>query len=392
MEKRKAKIFVSHYPPDLPMYKAIATISKDTQPHTRLFLFKVEHPYHFNVPLYKDSFDTIVTFPFIAYEKNIIEGVRQIVRFKRVLQKALRNLEKFSHIDVYIEHSAWLPANVMLFALGNLSRVRHIYRLTLGSYEIPGTRIDWGRTLFCYFYHLFINAYPVNAMKRIGGGFATFNYLRKIPGILVKMTSPALPRKEKYRRNEFVIPYPVLSPRNKKSNSPDMVIIFGDKGVIDDFPDYVATSDAKEILHTFFSALEKHYQDTRLYYKPHPGAPGDFLPGMNPSHYKLLPASVSAQAILQEYWPRVKAAYTFFSTSVAWSSFFAIPSYTLYKMIYNTAGVKRLDEAFGQPDIASPLLFALENIKDIGRIDNKKTSPQYIDKKHIPSFYKSILN
>jgi len=386
-----AKLFVSHYPPDLAIYKHIVALARAHDSGAAIILFKFAHPYRFDFAPYKDCFDLVVEFPFIEYSKNIVRGVREIITFKRQLRTALQTLKEFTHIDVYIEQSAWLPANAMLFALAKFPPVAHIYRITMGSYEIPGTRIDWLKTWFCRLYHLFIGVYPIYAMKRKNGGFATFVYRKKSSGTLVRLTNPTAKSKHIHKDNEITVPYPVITPSRKEKAQADMVVIFGDKGVLEDFPDYAATPDAQKILRDFFVALETHYQGMTLYYKPHPGAPGVMLPGMVEKNYTLLPASLSAQTILETYWPRIKAAYTFFSTSVAWSSFYGIPSYTLYHLAYNEQGAQRLDATFSQPDIASPLIFPISSIKDIGTIDRKKVRPRVFDLDHIPENYLTIL-
>lgn len=397
MEAKSAKIFVSHYPFDLALYKTIAKMAKAQNPAVTIILFKVGHPYYasFDFSPYQRYFDSVVEFPFIAYQKNIIRGIRDIKKFKTILQNSLQNLKEFDHIDVYIEHSAWLPVNVIFFALVKISLVAHIYRWTLGRYEIPGTRVDRVRTWFCLLYHLIIPAYPIKAMKRNNGRFVTFLYTIKPPGTLVRFINPHNTSEPSARKSEIIIPYPLLVNPHKNKPSKEMVVIFGDSGIFD-LKEYIGDPQPRKTLRSFFTALEKHYKGMGLYYKPHPGdITKDFpslMAGISRERYQFLPARVNAQVLIEEYWPRIKAVYTFFSTSVAWSSFFGIPSYTLYRLIYNEQGIKRLDETFGQPDIASDLIFPISHSRDIGCIDGKKIPPRIINLKHIPPIYQSILS
>lgn len=389
MRGKRAKIFVSHYPPDIEMYAPFAKMAKVKEPKTEIILFRVAHPYRFNLSPYNKYFDKIVEFPHIKYDKNIISGIHAIRSFKKAWRRSILNLQQYAHIDVYIEDSYWLPVTAFLYVFAKIKQVKHIYRITLGDNTIKGARIDYLRTLFIFFYYPFIPTYAVKAMRRNNGGFVTFSSLHKLPGTTVRLLKPTA--KSYISLTEMGIPYPLFVSRTEKKIH-DMVIIFGDKGVLEDFSDYVDKKNAESVLHEFFKALETHYRGVPIYYKAHPGAPDVLLPGMIKSHYRFLPAEVSAQFLLKKYYLHIKAAYTFFSTSVMWSSFFGIPSYTLYRLVYNKEGRKRLDATFGQQDIASPLIFPLGDIHDIGKIDNKKINPPRINIHNLLPPYTSLLH
>jgi hypothetical protein len=184
------------------------------------------------------------------------------------------------------------------------------------------------------------------------------------------------------------LPFPII--KRDGAAKKDMVIIFGNADILT-FKEYVDDyKGAKKKLVTFFEELDSIYRDYKIYYKPHP-ADTKLMPGIKKGRYHSFTNNVNTQVILDRYYPQIKATYTVFSTSAMWSSFFGIPSYVTYGLVYNHIGIQRFDYVFTQKSIASPLIALVSSKAQIGSIDNLKDSRKYVNLDHIDEPYHRIL-
>lgn len=389
MKEKRAILFISHHPGDLLLYKNISILMRRLLPKASIILFKINHRYYhsFNMSPYVQSFDSIEEFPFITYQKNLLKGSREMRHFRKRLSEIKSLLHQYHHIDVYMQDSAWLPVNMMLFFLNDMPSIKHILRWNFGMEEHKQVREDSVRTWYCRFYHaLFGGAFPVRAVSTLEGKFVDFLYTERVPGEKLTIISPA---REKKTLRENEIYFPLF--KGKQSPAKDMVIIFGDADILD-FNEYVDDYEkAEKKLAVFFEYLQKMYHDCVIYYKSHPGDGASLMPGIKKESYRAFKEGLNTQSILDMYHSRIKAVYTVFSTSAMWSSFFGIPSYVAYRLIYNKAGVKRFDHVFMQESMTSSLLTLISRKEDIGKNDQNLASLHYTDLEHIDEASKHIL-
>lgn len=389
MEKSKAKLFISHHPSNLILFKNMAEIVRKYDKESKIILFKVNHVYFdkFDDEPYKKFFDEIVEFDFINYEKNFLIGYWKIFSFKKQLNKMTNGLLKnFRTIDLFLTDSAWLPVNVLLCNLSKQKNIKNITKIFMVEPESSQTKTDKIKTFLANLYPLPFKSYKIKVISTLGGKFMDFVYNDNIPGNMVKIISPV--KKESIGKN--VLPYLVNSTNFSKSQK-DMVVIFGDASIFKFYAEYLPEYKIfVKKLTAFFKALEDKYSDYKLYYKPHPAEKGEIMPGVNIKKYSLLDNSINAETILDIYNQKIKAVYSFSSTSVATASFFGIPSYTFYKYLSNNAGVKRFNSMFEKNNIKSKFLFNLFDLEEIGRIDNLKSRNINIEK--LEEKYRKVLN
>ena len=77
---KQAKLFITHHPDDLLLYRNLIVINRSFRKDTPIFLFKVLHTYYssFDFAPYEKYFDAIIEFPFIGYRKNIVAGLQEL--------------------------------------------------------------------------------------------------------------------------------------------------------------------------------------------------------------------------------------------------------------------------------------------------------------------------
>lgn len=388
MGKKRAKIFVSHHPSDLLLYKNLIILTKKLMPEAPIILFKVNHRYYktFDFSPYKSYFDIVEEFPFITYQKNLWQGMREMRQFKERLAQAKTLLEQFDHVDVLIQNSAWLPVNMLLFFFAKANAVKHIFRWDFGMEEHKKTKRGRWRTFYCRLYQtLFGNSYKVHAVSTLKGKFVDFAFSQPVPGQKLTIVSPAGSIKHLAKEE---LSFPLLTHRTPEKK--DMVVIFGDADILD-WKEYVDNrKEAEKKLIAFFERLNVVYRNYSIYYKPHP-ADEKLMPGIKKGVYHAFTNGVNTQSILDTYHSRIKAVYTVFSTSAMWSSFFGIPSYVAYRVVYNRVGALRFDHVFTQKSMSSPLIALVRDKEEIGTRDNIKIPIHYVDTQHISEAYRRIL-
>ncbi|MBI3335396.1 MAG: hypothetical protein HY001_02765 [Candidatus Portnoybacteria bacterium] len=402
MKSKKAYLFITHHPDQLSLYKSLATIIRAWSKNDPVVLIKVNHPYYktFNFTPYRQYFDSVIEFPFV-YEKNILRGIRELALFKTQLEKIEAYLAPFQSIDVFLSHSAWLPINILLYRISKWKHIDRIYRfLLLSPSFLSSQRYDARRTLFYKLYSLLGNLfslkqYKVKALKsREGKEFVGFLYTQDIPGIAVRIVNPAQRPMPPMNKGEIVLPYPLVKERRPSLPKKDTLVVFGDAGILASYPEYVDDyREAVKKLTTFFRHFENYYADYKLYYKPHPmDKAGELIPGINPKKYRFFDNTVNAQLILDSYHERIGAVYTFSSTSAIWGSFFGIPSYTIYRYIYNEFGIARFNTLFAQEGVSSKLIFHISRLDQIGKKDKVKIPLRYIDLKNMDRRYRALFH
>ncbi len=391
--RNTAKLFICNHPAGLMLYKNLIKIIKKYDQDAKIILFKVNHPYFakFDFEPYREYFDEIVGFESISYKRNFWSGLRKIFIFQKKLKKIMADsLSNFEQIDLFLDDSAWLPANILLFNLSQMRDVKNIIRFSQGVLDGPHAKTDKLKTFFCRLYSLPLKCYNVRVISTLGGQFLDFSYTDNVPGKTIKIINPtADPGKFE---EENVLPYPIIR-ESQRVQKRDMVIIFGDATLDKLWGEYLPDNKTfVEKLASFFSALERKYPDCTLYYKPHPGDGKMVMQGIDIRKYNFFDNKVNAQAIFDKYQERVKAVYTFSSTSVVIGSFFGIPSYTFYRYLCNRAGIDKFDNLLDQESTKSRFLFHLSDSNEIGKIDNLESVNCYVDLENVDDKYLKVLN
>jgi len=364
----------------------LAKIIKNYDREFETILFKVNHPYFskFNFEPYKKYFDKIIEFDFITYRKNFIKGVFEALIFQRKLKKVIPNfLRNFQEIDLFLEKSAWLPVNILLNHLSREKNIKNIIKFTLAIQNSSQTKIDGMKTILCNLYSLPFKCYKIKVLTSLAGKFVDFDYSCDTPGKLIKIVSPIRETKK-----IDILSYPIVSEYSGAIKK-DVVIIFGDETIFNFYSEYLPDYETFiEKLTTFFKTIENKYSDCKLYYKPHPGDKGKLLPGIDSLKYNFFDNTINAQTLLDFYCQRIKAVYTFSSSSAIFSSFFGIPSYTFYRYVCNQVGIEKFDKIFNQDNLKSKFLYHISKLNEVGKIDNLER-PNF---KKFDEIYKKILN
>jgi hypothetical protein len=389
----KAKLFITHHPNNLFLYKNLFQIIRKYDKDTKILLFKVNHPNFskFNFEPYKEYFDKIIEFDFIHYQKNFLKGIFEALVFQRKLKKVISDfLRNFQEIDLFLDNSAWLPVNILLYNLSQEKNIKNIHKITVADPESPQTKGDKIKTLLCALYSLPFRCYKVKAISTLEGKFVDFVYDCNTPGDFLKIVSPIVFDKHRSLK-EDILPYPVFYQR-RSAEKRDMVIIFGDANIYQDFREYLPSYEIFiEKLNNFFKAIENKYSNCQLYYKPHPNdKEGEIMPGMNLQKYHLFDNTANAQMLFEKYQKRIKAIYTFSSSSAIFGSFFGIPSYTFYRYLFNPLGIEKFNSFFNQVYLMSKFLFHIADLSEIGKIDDLK--PSMINLKNLEKRYRKVFN
>lgn len=394
-------IFIANHPDQLLFYKNLALIRKTRDPKEHIVLCKIDHLYdpNFDFTPYERYFDRVLKFPRI-YKKNVFTGLKEIIVFKKRLRMLKNIMRQYALHTVTVIDSAWLPVNLLLFSF---RKEPLLYRWSVVATErIHGLRYDARRT---WYYRLsaflcscfLMPSYPVDAVGTPGGMFANFHYRkpRTLPGIPLYLTNPCEPLSEKNDKT-IILPFPILRPsavyERRKENGRKIVIVFGESDFLTHFCEFVP--DPQEVLQKlqkFFACLEEYYQEYALYYKPHPADINALMPGITLSRYQRFNPKSNTQMICEALHLKIRATYTISSVSALWSSFFGIPSYTLYPLIFNRDGVKFFDDFFMQDKVKSRLLLSLKHISEIGKIDKRKRPLSYLNLHHLPTAYDLLL-
>lgn len=394
MNQAKAKLFICHHPDQILLYKNLVQIIKKHDQKTMIILFKVNHPYFlkFNFAPYNQYFDKIIEFDFINYKKNFWRGYLEIFNFQKKLKKTMANLSaNFGTIDLFITDSAWLPVNILLYNLARQKNIKNITKLAMAQLESPQTKKDIPKTFLCSLYSLPFKCYKIKVISNLTGKFQGFAYTDRVAGNIVRIISPFLKTLNNPNGGkENILPYPVIT-KHSKGTKKDMVIIFGDANIVQCYSEYLPGYETfVKKMTSFFEVLENKYSNYKLYYKPHPTDNDRIMPGINIQRYNLFDNTTNAEMIFDKYHQKIKAVYTFSSTSIMPASFFAIPSYTFYRYLFNPPGVELLDNIFNQDNIKSQFIFHLSNLSEIGKIDNLKCPD--LDSEKSGKLFRKILN
>ena len=103
---------------------------------------------------------------------------------------------------------------------------------------------------------------------------------------------------------------------------------------------------------------------------------------------------MNGEMILDAYYPKIKAVYSFMSSITTFSSFLGLPSYTFYRYIVNQSGRKRFDSYFEHSHVQLEFVYHISQVNEIGKIDNQKMSKNlpFIDLSNVPETYRALLN
>ncbi len=314
--------------------------------------------------------------------------------FQRKLKKVISSfLANFETIDLFLHKSTWPTVNILLYNLSKQKNVKNIIKFILKEKAYSETKIDRIKTLFCNLHSLFLGCYKIKVTSTLAGEFTGFVYAERIPGVSFRIVSPVREVVNIFDdKKENILPYPIIS-KNSPTSKRDMVIIFGDTSICQDFSEYLPSNKVFiEKLTAFFKSIEGKYSDCKLWYKPHPGDKNRVMSGINIKKYNLFDNTVNAQVILDTYNQKIKAVYSIISSSAILGSFFGIPSYTLYRYLFNSAGIEKFDNLFDQDNTKSKFLLHMPDLKEIGKIDNLESHDCYVDLENIDERYRKVLN
>lgn len=393
MKTKRAKIFICHHPAGLLLYKNLIKIIKKYDSEAKIILFKVNHPYFAELDFepYKKYYDEIREFQFINYKKNFLKGFWEILNFQKKLKNTTLNLlANFERIDLFLDVSAWLPVNILLYNLSREENVKSItkFNLALGSSHV---KIDKIKTFLCALYTLPFRCYQVKVLSTLGGKFLNFAYIDNTPGTIFKIISPMAKElnNPNYYKKENILPCPVV-PEGLPAEKKDMVIVFGKKNIFQSFSEYLPNYEiyVKKLV-ALFRAIADKYLDCKLYYKPHPADQSELMPGIDNKRYELFDNTINTQALFDKYYNKIKAVYAFSSNSVIWGSFLGIPSYTFYKYLCNQNGINKFNNYFNQDNMVSEFLYHIADLREIGRVDH--LNPPLIDSRKIEEVYRKAL-
>ena len=391
-----AKLFICNHPSQLFLYKNFIEIIREYDQNSKIILFKVNHPYFlkFNFKPYEKYFDEIIEFEFINYKKNFLTGFWKIFSFQNKLKKIDDSLLlKFDKIDLFLHDSAWLPVNILLYNLARQKNIKNINRFNLGTLECSQTKKDSIKTLLYSLYSLPFKCYKVKVISTLAGQFQDFVYTEQVAGTIVRIVGPSLQTLNNPDwGKENILPYPITA-KHPKDAKKDMIIIFGNADIFQCYSEYLPEHETfVKKMTSFFEALESKYSNYKLYYKPHPCDENRVMPGIDLQKYNLFDNTVDAPILINMYQERIRAVYTFSSTSIMIASFFGIPSYTFYQYVLNQAGIELFDNIFNQDDVKSEFLFNIADLSKIGKIDNLESVNHYIDLKNVDEKYLKVLN
>lgn len=390
-KNKKAKIFICHHPSQLLLFENFSKIIKKYDKGTEIILFKVNHPYFlvFDFESHKKYFDKIIEFDFIHYSENFVKEYYRIIKFIRKIKNIEKNiLNNFEKVDVFLNHSAWLPINIMLYNLSLSKKINNIFRISEIDIIKKDVRINRFKSFLYNLYTIFFPRYSIEFIMSPEGKFANFQYVKDIPGKEIKIVSPVSFVKTNHKD---ILPFPTVAVDNSDKKK-DMVLIMGDANIFKEFSEYFASH--KEFLQktaSFLRAIEEKYKGYKICYKPHPADKSELMPGIDPKKYIIFDNSTNAQTIFNNYYGKIKAVYGVFSTSTVSSSYFGIPSYVFYQYFLNNAGKKRMNSIFLAKDIISPFLFNAKELKDIGKIDDIEEL-KLLDIEELRDLYKQILD
>jgi len=389
----KAKLFICHHPGNLLLCKNLIQIIRKYDKNTKIILFKVNHPYFLKLDFepYKKYFDQIVEFDFIGYKKNFLKGLWEILIFQKKLKKVNTTLlANFEKIDLFLDISAYLPVNILLYNLSQQKNIKNITRFILAKPKGLQVKEDKNKikTFLCVLYSLPFRCYKVKVLSTSKRKF--FDYIDSVPGAILEIVSPISKKLDNpdYQK-ENILPYPVIS-KDWLTEKKDTVIIFGKKSIDSDLAEYLLDREFYvKRMTILFKVIADKYSGCKLYYKPHPADRGKTIPGINTRKYSLLDDSLNAQELFDRHQGRIKAVYAFSSGSVVIGSFFGIPSYTFYRYLCNQVGIKKFDNYFNQDNLKSKFLFHLADLNEIGKIDNLECPT--IDSKKLEEIYRKVL-
>ena len=375
------------------LYKNLVQIIRKYDKNVKVVLIKVNHAYFSKLDFepYRKYFDQTIEFDFIHYKKNLFRGWQEIFNFqKRIKDINTAFMSGFERIDLFLDDSAYLPVNILLYNLSRQKNVKNIVKFSFGGLEGLQTKTDKIRTFLCALYSLPFKSYKIRVLNNLEGQFINFSYSEDTPGIIVKIISPTADLLSGFGYpKENVLPYPIAfkySPSAKK----DMVIVFGKGKSFQNNPKYFSDYETYiKKLTAFFKVLENKYSDCRLCYKSFPLDEGQIMPGIDIKKYSLLDDTADAQELLDKYQQRIKAVYSPLSAIAVHSSFFGIPSYTFFRYLCSQAGIEKFNSLMNKDILRSEFLFHISNLSEIGKIDD--LSRPIVDSKKLEKIYRKIL-
>src|SRR3989339_658952 len=208
MEKR-AKIFICHHPAGLLFFENLSRISKQINSEKKIILFKVNHAYFSKLDFkeHEKYFDQIIEFDFVHYNENFMKEYFKIIRFIKKLDRVKKEIFScFSGADLFLEDSAWLPMNIMLYNLSKSKEIKSIFRFNGIDVIKKDIKTDRFKSFLCNLYAAFLPSYLIKFTVSPEGKFSNFRYRNAVPGKEIKIQSPA-----NFKNSQVpgVLPFPV---------------------------------------------------------------------------------------------------------------------------------------------------------------------------------------
>lgn len=379
---KEAKVFILYHPAALSLFRILANLVRENYPRVDCILIRALHPYWkgFTDDSFLSGCDRSFTLPDAGYATNLISGLTQAIQFKRNVQKIGKILKAhYGKIDLYsndlLHDSAYLPVNILLSYFYHSGHADKIFRIVRGTQPALGSQPkDRFHSIITAIYCITLNLFKVKTIRLPGITSFIYDSSNPIPEVVLENPYVSAESKETLKAR-ITLPEPFLLLGIKQSAERDMVVIFGDAYIYENYGAYLKSAGEYERrLRFFFDQLKSVYQGLRLVYKPHLSDRGKLMSGVD-STFTVYEEQKDAESFLIENLSHIQAVYSFFSTSSVSASLMHIPSYHIFEYFFNEPGIKVFNDLARKAGwYQNPYLKKLASLDEIGCIDSVSVS------------------
>lgn len=365
---RKAIIYILYHPAALFNYNFIRNEENNETAH---ILVICSHPYldRESIEEYTRGFTKTIFLPDIDYENNVFRGFWRYFNFLKIARNELSaNLKNIETFNVISDVCAYLPVNAILSELKKNTKFNKLFKINTDYlFEMKPDILKSAKTM-CYTFLL--RLYPAFCHKRLG-----YMYFNEFQDKDIQIISPFGRDIDSIKQNELRSSLFIIRPQFERNAGMKDTIIFYSTARVRAYGCELSLEAYKEKLAAFFKRLAEYYRGYTIVCKLHPLDFGKAMPEMEGIQYELYKGSLISQIHLNLNAKRVKACYSVVSTSLLYSAFLGIPSYTLYKYL-DFKG--KYPEEFFKTDsiVSSPLFYNIRLLDEIGVIDSIKAEPK----------------
>jgi hypothetical protein len=374
-------LFVSYHPGSLNTYNLIR---ENYIGRLNSVLLLIKHPY-VNADIIEfcnSKFDNVILLPDLSYDPNFFRGFRKLICFLKYFQLHTKEILEGTHGRFFVvsDFSAYLPVNAVLSRLrrshscGKAISIREDY-----TYRV---QIDFLKSFFITMYVLFFRLSPVLFDSRIH-----YRYLKEPLREVLRIYNPNFQEKKEIGRTKFL---PSFLKTERRIEDQKTIIIYGDTTVYEAYGSRFSIQEYSEQLKLFFAALYQHYDEFRFVYKPHP-QDQQLMSELEGIPVEVYRGGLTSQLHLDEIYQEVRACYSVASTSLLYSSFREIPSYTFYNYLGFENEYPRVyfenDETMKNPFLVN--IVRLDQIGGIDLLQTEKETRNTSDSEDDPFFMRA---